>query len=133
MKIWPSVLVGVVIGAVVGNVGGTIASVAVNTRRRVEVRRGWNSTPALIATRDLAAGTPLMPDDVKPAAIAERLAPSNQVKLEASTSVMNQRLRVAVKAGQPLEWSFIDVVTLEQTPAHEACRAAVEAKQGAAR
>lgn len=133
MKSWPSVLVGVVIGAVVGNVGGTVASVAVNTQRRLEVRRGWSSTPVLIATRDLAAGALLTPDDVKPSAVAEKLAPLNHVKLEASTSVMSQRLRVPLKAGQPLEWSFIDVVMLEQAPAYEACRAAVAAKQGVAR
>ncbi len=127
------VLIGVVIGAGVGGIGGTIASVAVSTQKRIEVRRGWNSTPSMVAKRDLAAGAVLELEDIGMRSVAESLFTTGHINPEAFSYVAKQRLRVPVKAGQPIEWSFVDVVMLDKGDASDACTAAIETKMRGSR
>lgn len=124
------VLVGLLAGVPVGGLGGTIASIAVRTQKHADVRRGWDASPVMVVNRDLAAGELLTMEKVDQASVAERFVLSAQVKAADASYVVNQRLRVPMKAGQPLEWVFFPLVKNDQREAREACLVAIDAKRG---
>lgn len=126
-------LAGVLIGVPVGLAGGTAASVIERAQRHLEQRRGWNGAAALVARKDLPVERPLSMNDVETRSLAEAFVTAAQLKGADFGYVTGRRLRVPVKAGQPLEWSFFDTVPDERLGARDACVAALDAQAGGAR
>jgi Flp pilus assembly protein CpaB len=96
----------VVVGLMIG---------AVWTNRKA--REGWNLRPVIIASEDLAAGTVLTFDNINQRSIPEQFVTASIVHPSAATDIINQKLRLPVKAGDPILWSYFE--TSPKTPAPE--------------
>jgi Flp pilus assembly protein CpaB len=110
--------------AVLGCVGGAGSYVFIK-HTEGKVRRGWNLVPVIVYSKDLAAGDKVTFDTVLQRAIPEQFVTSSVVKPDSVSYLVNQRLLMPVKEGDPALWSNFDVMDPKLgQEAVAACRAA---------
>ena len=114
------IVLGLIIGLVVGLMGGVMLSglVAYNWAKTsaAEARRGWNLLPVIVANQDLAEGTVLTFDHVYQRSIPEQFVTASVVRPDAADHIINQKLLVPVKAGDPLLWSQFEASPAKSAP-----------------
>jgi pilus assembly protein CpaB len=77
-------------------------------RERVNVRKGWNLVPVVVAAQDIAEGTPVTFDLISQRSIPEQFVTASVVKPDQATRIVNQPVKVPVTAGDPMTWQQFD-------------------------
>jgi hypothetical protein len=90
----------------VGLIGGAVAW-GLAKRTELNVRRGWNLVPVVVAARDLVPGTTLSPEDVAQRSIPEQFVTASLVRPEAMASLLGKPVNSPIAAGEPLRGSFV--------------------------
>ncbi|HZI07262.1 MAG TPA: SAF domain-containing protein [Archangium sp.] len=115
------IVLGLIIGLVVGLVGGVMLSgiVAFNWAKSsaAKARQGWNLRPVIVVNQDLEEGTVLTFDHVNQRSIPEQFVTRSFVMPNAAEHIINKKLLVPVKAGDPMLWSHFEASP--KTPASE--------------
>jgi len=97
------------LGLTVGFIGGGLISGLLTwrlvTKQTDDLRAGWNLVPMVVAARDLREGEVMTFDKVIQRAVPGQFVSSSFVKPDGANFIMNQRLLVPVRAGDPLLWS----------------------------
>ena len=104
------IVLGLLIGLVVGLTGGVMLSgiVAFTWAKTsaAKAREGWNLVPVIITNEDLPEGTVVGFHHLAQRSIPEQFATSSIIKPDGAESIVNQKLRVSLKAGDPLLHSY---------------------------
>ena len=87
-----------------GLIAGVIAFSAVK-KKEMDVRRGWNLVPVVVASTDLSEGSVVTMEMVSQRSIPEQFVTSSVVKPDSASYIVNQKVLVPVQAGDPLLWS----------------------------
>ncbi|MER2566440.1 MAG: Flp pilus assembly protein CpaB [Myxococcaceae bacterium] len=87
-----------------GLIAGVIAFSAVK-KKEMDVRRGWNLVPVVVASTDLSEGSVVTMEMVSQRSIPEQFVTSSIVKPDSASYIVNQKVLVPVQAGDPLLWS----------------------------
>ena len=93
-----------IIALVLGLVAGLVAWSAIK-KREADVRRGWNLVPVVVAAVDISEGTVVTFDMISQRSVPEQFVTSSVVKPDSASYVVNQKVLVAVQAGDPMLWS----------------------------
>ena len=104
---------GLVLGLVIGLIAGVVVSGLWTNRK---VREGWDLVPVIVATQDLEEGTVITFEYLNQRSIPEQFVTSNAVRPDAATYIINQKLRVAVVAGEPMHWSYFETSPSKPAP-----------------
>jgi pilus assembly protein CpaB len=108
---------GLITGVMLGlMLGLTVGGVWTNHK----ARKGWNLRPVIVASEDLPAGTVLTFDNINQRSIPEQFVTDSVVKPMDAESIINQRLRVPVKAGDPMIWSHFETSSKQPAPGGQA-------------
>ena len=95
---------------------------------RRAIRAGWNLVPVIVAADDIAPDTTLTYDMISQRAVPEQFVTTSIAKPDRANELVGKRLKVPVKAGDPLLWTEFD----DFKPAPPQCDD-VPGDQGAAR
>jgi pilus assembly protein CpaB len=87
-----------------GLIAGVIAYSAVK-KRELEVRKGWNLVPVVVAATDISEGAVVSMEMISQRAIPEQFVTSSVVKPDSASYIVNQKVLVPVQAGDALLWS----------------------------
>ncbi len=93
-----------IVALVLALVAGVIAYSAVK-KQELNVRRGWNLVPVVVAAVDISEGTVVSFDMISQRSVPEQFVTSSVVKPDSASYVVNQKVLVPVQAGDPLLWS----------------------------
>lgn len=93
-----------IIALVLGLVAGLVAYSAIR-KSEADVRRGWNLVPVVVAATDIPEGTVVTFDMIAQRGVPEQFVTSSVVKPDSQNYVLNQKVLVAVQAGDPLLWT----------------------------
>ena len=74
-------------------------------RERVNIRKGYNLVPVVVAAVDVSEGTVVTIEMVSQRSIPEQFITSSVVKPDSATYVIGQKVMVSLQAGDPLLWS----------------------------
>lgn len=77
-------------------------------KERLDVRKGWNLVPVLVANVDLSEGTVVTPETLSQRSVPEQFVTPSVVKPDSAQILVGQRLQVPVAAGDPLQWTQFD-------------------------
>ncbi len=92
------------IALALGLFAGVIAYSAVR-KKELDVRKGWNLVPVVVATVDLSEGTVVTMEMISQRNVPEQFVTSSVVKPDSASYVVNQKVLVPVQAGDALLWS----------------------------
>jgi Flp pilus assembly protein CpaB len=81
---------------------------------KVDVRKGWNLVPVVVAAVDLSDGTVVTMDMISQRSVPEQFVTSSIVKPDSASYIVNQKVLVPVQAGDPLRWSDFETTKLEK-------------------
>jgi len=87
-----------------GLLAGAFAYLAIK-KKEADVRRGWNLVPVVVAAQDVAEGTVVTFDMISQRSVPEQFVTSSVVRPESANYVVNQKVLVALQAGDPLLWT----------------------------
>lgn len=93
-----------VVALVLGLLAGVIAYSAIK-KQEADVRRGWNLVPVVVATQDIPEGTVITFEMISQRSVPEQFVTSSVVRPESANYLANQKVLVALQAGDPLLWS----------------------------
>ena len=93
-----------VVALMLGLVAGVVSYSAIRHQEYV-ARKGWNLVPVVVAATDIAEGSTVTFDMVSQRSVPEQFVTSSVVKPDSASYVVNQKVLVAVQAGDPLLWS----------------------------
>lgn len=93
-----------VVALVLGLLAGVIAYSAIK-KKEADVRRGWNLVPVVVAAQDIPEGTVVTFEMISQRSVPEQFVTSSVVKPDSASYVVNQKVLVALQAGDPLLWS----------------------------
>jgi pilus assembly protein CpaB len=96
--------IGVALFLVLGLVGGVVAYSAVK-RKEVDVRKGWNLVPVVVAAKDIAENTVVSLEMISQRSVPEQFVTSSVVKPDSASYIVNQRVLVPLQAGDMMLWS----------------------------
>lgn len=74
-------------------------------KQQADVRKGWNLVPVVVAAVDVSEGTVVTMEMMSQRSVPEQFVTSSVVKPDSASYVVNQKILVAVAAGDPLLWS----------------------------
>ena len=74
-------------------------------KQRNDVRKGWNLMPVVVAAVDVSEGTVVTMEMISQRSIPEQFVTSSVVKPDSASYIVNQKVLVALQAGDPLLWS----------------------------
>ena len=94
--------------AVAGGLAGVVAYASVK-KMHADARRGWNLRPVVVAAVDLPAGATLSFDHLSQRSVPEQFITDSIVRPEQASQVVSQRLRIPIKAGDPVIWGHVGV------------------------
>jgi pilus assembly protein CpaB len=80
-------------------------SISAIKKKEGDVRKGWNLVPVVVAAVDISEGTVVTMDMISQRSIPEQFVTSSVVKPDSASYIMNQKVLVALQAGDPLLWS----------------------------
>jgi len=90
--------------SVLGFFGGVLAYSAVK-KKEVDVRRGWNLVPIVVAAQDIPENTVVTMEMISQRSVPEQFVTSSIVKPDSASYIVNQKVLVPIQAGDPLLWS----------------------------
>ncbi|MFT3709927.1 MAG: SAF domain-containing protein [Archangium sp.] len=90
-------------------IGGAVGFSYVQ-KQRVDVRKGWNLVPVIVAAVDISEGSEVKMEMISQRSIPEQFVTSSIVKPDSASYIVNQKVLVAVQAGDPLRWSDFETV-----------------------
>ncbi len=93
-----------VVALVLGLLAGVIAYSAIK-KKEADVRRGWNLVPVVVAAQDIPEGTVITFEMISQRSVPEQFVTSSVVRPDSASYVVNQKVLVALQAGDPLLWS----------------------------
>ncbi|MFY0526993.1 SAF domain-containing protein [Archangium gephyra] len=118
------IVLGLIIGLVVGLVGGVMVSgiVAYNWahNKAAKAREGWNLHPVIVASQDMEEGTVLTFDHVYQRSIPEQFVTRSIVRPSDADHIINKKLLVPVKAGDPMLWTHFEASPAKPAPEDQA-------------
>ncbi|MBL8913909.1 MAG: hypothetical protein JNM17_24615 [Archangium sp.] len=107
-KNWSGFIAGLGIGLAITFVflclGGAVGFSYVEKQRK-DVRKGWNLVPVIVAAVDISEKTTVTMDMISQRSIPEQFVTSSIVKPDSASYIVNQKVLVAIQAGDPLRWS----------------------------
>jgi pilus assembly protein CpaB len=74
-------------------------------KREADAKKGWNLVPVVVATVDISEGTVVTTEMIQQRSIPEQFVTSSVVKPDSASYIVNQKVLVALQAGDPLLWS----------------------------
>lgn len=95
---------GLMIGLVTLCIGGALGYSFVR-KAHADARKGWNLVPVVVAAVDLPEDTVVTMEMISQRSIPEQFVTSSVVKPDSASYIVNQKVLVAVQAGDPLLWS----------------------------
>lgn len=87
-----------------GLIGGVVAYAAVK-KKEVDVRKGWNLVPVVVAAQDIAENTVVSMEMISQRSVPEQFVTSSVVKPDSASYIINQRVLVPLQAGDMMLWS----------------------------
>ena len=84
---------------------GSGAGFVVARRAATDARKGWNLVPVVVAAVDIAEETVVTFEMISQRSIPEQFVTSSFVKPDSASYIVNQKVNVALQAGDPLLWS----------------------------
>lgn len=93
-----------IVAAVLGVVAFLVSWSAIK-KREADVRKGWNLVPVVVAAVDISEGTVVTMEMISQRSIPEQFVTSSVVKPDSASYIVNQKVLVALQAGDPLLWS----------------------------
>jgi pilus assembly protein CpaB len=91
--------------ALFGLIGGVVGYSFLK-RREMEVRKGWNLVPVVVAAKDIPENSVVTMEMLSQRSIPEQFASSSSiVKPDSASYIVNQRILVPVLAGDMMLWS----------------------------
>jgi pilus assembly protein CpaB len=93
-----------IVAAVLGAVAFLVSWSAIK-KRESDVRKGWNLVPVVVAAVDISEGTVVTIEMISQRSIPEQFVTSSVVKPDNASYIVNQKVLVALQAGDPLLWS----------------------------
>ncbi len=85
-------------------VAGVVSYSAVK-KKEMDVRKGWNLVPVVVAAVDVSEGTVVSMEMISQRSIPEQFVTSSVVKPYSASYIVNQKVLVPIQAGDPLLWS----------------------------
>jgi pilus assembly protein CpaB len=76
--------------------------------QKLEVPKGWNLVPVVVAAMDVSAGAVVAIQLLGQRAIPEQCVTSSVAKPDSASSVVNRKVLVPLEAGDPLRWSQLE-------------------------
>jgi pilus assembly protein CpaB len=95
------------IALVLGVLAGLVAYGSIKARE-IEVRRGWNLVPVVVAAAEISEGTLLQYEMVAQRPIPEQFVTSSVVKPDSMQYIVNQKVLVPIQTGDPLLWTHFE-------------------------
>lgn len=74
-------------------------------KQKDDVRRGWNLVPVVVAAVDISEGTVVDVNMIQQRSVPEQFVTSSVIKPDSASYVVNQKVLVALQAGDPLLWT----------------------------
>jgi pilus assembly protein CpaB len=74
-------------------------------KQKNDVRKGWNLVPVVVSAVDISEGTVVTMEMISQRSIPEQFVTSSVVKPDSASYIVNQKVLVALQAGDPLLWS----------------------------
>jgi pilus assembly protein CpaB len=93
-----------IVAAVLGVLAFLVSWSAIK-KREADVRKGWNLVPVVVAAVDISEGTVVTMEMISQRSIPEQFVTSSVVKPDSASYIINQKVLVALQAGDPLLWS----------------------------
>ncbi|MDP1918811.1 MAG: Flp pilus assembly protein CpaB [Myxococcales bacterium] len=87
-----------------GLIGGVVAYSAVK-RKEMDVRKGWNLVPVVVAAQDISENTVVTMEMISQRSVPEQFVTSSVVKPDSASYIINQRVLVPLQAGDMMLWS----------------------------
>jgi pilus assembly protein CpaB len=93
-----------VIALALGLLAGIIAWSTLK-KKELDVRRGWNLVPVVVASQEIPEGTVVTSEMISQRAVPEQFVTTSVVKPDSAPYVEGQKVLVALQKGDPLLWS----------------------------
>ena len=74
-------------------------------KKEVDVRKGWNLVPVVVAAQDIAENTVVGMEMISQRSVPEQFDTSSVVKPDSASYIVNQRVLVPLQAGDMMLWS----------------------------
>jgi len=88
-------------------------------KQRNDVRKGWNLMPVVVAAVDVSEGTVVTMEMISQRSIPEQFVTSSVVKPDSASYIVNQKVLVALQAGDPLLWSQFETTKAAERPSNK--------------
>ena len=85
-------------------IAGVVSYSAVR-KKEMDVRKGWNLVPVVVAAVDVSEGTVVTMEMISQRSIPEQFVTSSVVKPDSASYIVNQKVLVPLQAGDALLWS----------------------------
>jgi pilus assembly protein CpaB len=92
------------IALALGLLAGAFAYIGIR-KKEADVRRGWNLVPVIVAASEIPEGATVTFDMISQRSVPEQFVTSSVVRPDSASYVVNQKVLVALQAGDPLLWS----------------------------
>lgn len=99
--------ISLVIFSLLGLLGGVLAFSYVK-KKEVDVRKGWNLVPVVVAAQDIPENTVVAMDMISQRSVPEQFVTSSVVKPDSASYIVNQRTLVPLQAGDMMLWSAFE-------------------------
>lgn len=100
-------LVALALFVVLGLIGGVLGYSFVK-KREMDVRKGWNLVPVVVAARDIPENTVVTMEMISQRSVPEQFVTSSVVKPDSASYIINQKTLVAILSGDMLLWSAFE-------------------------
>ena len=99
--------------SVLGLVGAVLGFSWIQQQRN-EVRKGWNLVPVVVAAVDISEGTVVTMEMISQRSYPEQFVTSSIIKPDSASYIINQKVLVAMQAGDALLWSQFETTRAAQ-------------------
>lgn len=99
------ILTGMFVGFIAGGFLGVLSFAEIK-KHEVEVHRGWNLKPVVVAAVDIEPGQLVTFDVISQRSIPEKFVTEAAVVPDKAMAIVGKRARVALKAGDVIYWGF---------------------------
>lgn len=93
-----------IVALILGVLAGAVAYSAIK-KKEMDVRRGWNLVPVVVAAQDVPEGTVISYEMISQRPVPEQFVTSSVIKPDSANFIINQKVLVALQSGDPLLWT----------------------------
>ena len=83
-------------------------------RQKAEIEKGWNLVEVVVANTEISEGSVVTAEMVTRKMVPEQFVTSSVIKADSLHYVLDQRVVVALQAGDPLLWSQFDTTRAQE-------------------